>query len=101
MKRNNDQHDQNQPTELPPFTSWDQVPLVADIETTARVLNRRLSNIYRALANGTMDPPPMPRTGGKTSANRWRKSDLYSFVEERHKPSAWTSRQYFNKARGR
>lgn len=65
----------------PRYTSWDDVPLVCNIEETARVLGRSVRQIRRLLHLGMMSPRPMPRCGGKTSAFLWSKADLQTYLE--------------------
>lgn len=77
-----------------PITNWDDVPLVADIVTAARVLNTSVSSIKRRCQAGTMVPAPMPKVG-KTSAYRWAKRALIEFVDERGYEKHDTQRRRF------
>ena len=83
-----------------PFTSWDDVPLVCAIEITARVLNRSVTSIRRALHHGTMTPAPMPRVG-KTAPYQWSKEVLREHVDGGYRKHVATAgrRNYFVKAR--
>lgn len=64
---------------MAPFTNWDDVPLVVNKSTTARVLGTSVSSINRALKAGTMLPAPMPRlAAGKW---QWSKQVLRSYVD--------------------
>lgn len=65
---------------LEPFTNWDDVPLVCEIEEAARVLRRSVKSIYRELQAGTMVPPPLPRAG-KTTPFKWTKKALQEHLE--------------------
>lgn len=66
-----------------PFTSWDQVPLVCDIDTAARVLRRSVTAIERDLAAGCMVPQPMPSVGPKRIKQRrqWSKAALMAHLD--------------------
>jgi hypothetical protein len=67
---------------LTPFTDWATVPLVADITTTARVLNRSVRAINRDLAHGCMVPEPIPCVGrGRVKQRRlWSKDALQAYL---------------------
>lgn len=68
----------------PPFTTWDAVPLVCDIETTARVLRRSVRDIHRDLAANVMEPAPMPMVnprGRKHQRRLWSKAALQAHLD--------------------
>lgn len=91
-----------------PITDWTQVPLTADIATTARVLGRSVRSIEEDLARGCMQPAPMPTLGaGRTKQRRqWSKDALQAwlgggylrFVQQAQRPKA---RHFFGTARAR
>lgn len=60
------------------FTNWDSVPLVCDRKTTAKVLGISPRELDRRLADGTVQPAPMPRNGRKWS---WSKAVLQKYVD--------------------
>ena len=60
------------------FTDWSSVPLVCDRKTTAQVLGICLRELDRRLADGTVQPAPMPRIGRKW---QWSKATLQKYVD--------------------
>lgn len=60
---------------LPPFTSWDQVPLSPGIEDVARIRDLSVTTIYREVDAGRFRPAPLPRVG-KTTPLKWSKDEL-------------------------
>jgi len=60
---------------LPPFRSWDEVPLSCTIEDVARITRKSTTTIYRELDRHAFYPRPMPRVG-KTSQLLWSKDEL-------------------------
>jgi len=61
-------------------TTWDDVPLVVvGVSAVAPLLGLSVSTIERRLADGTMTPPPLPRTGREPW--RWSKTKLRAHVD--------------------
>lgn len=92
------------------ITSLDHLPLVCDIQTTAKALGRSVSAIEVDLANHRMQPAPIPDISGHKKQRRrwskfaieaWLKGGYLEFEQVARRSAKGKPRHFFGKANAR